>query len=146
MYFTSSEVNLDFILPFTAHSLMYSAGLALNILVFPLMVCSLVALLDSGAETGFTYNYFLKHQSEFSQLRGTKEIVTGNVDGFQSTMAIHVPSVNMSICGHELNMKDVYVPYMKAKNENNDIVLGIDFFRKYNYVTLNFKDMFIVCE
>ena len=107
---------------------------------------SLVALLDSGAETGFTYNYFLKHQSEFSQLRGTKEIVTGNVDGFQSTMAIHVPSVNMSICGHELNMKDVYVPYMKAKNENNDIVLGVDFFRKYNYVTLNFKDMFIVCE
>ena len=61
-------------------------------------------------------------------------------------MAIHVPSVNMSICGHELNMKDVYVPYMKAKNENNDVVLGIDFFRKYNYVTLNFKDMFIVCE
>lgn len=107
---------------------------------------SLVVLLDSGGETGFTYNYFLKHQSEFSQLRGTKEIVTGNVDGFQSTMAIHVPSINLTICGHELNMKDVYVPYMKTKNENNDIVLGIDFFRKYNYVTLNFKDMFIMIE
>jgi hypothetical protein len=27
-----------------------------------------------------------------------------------------------------------------------DIALGIDFFRQYDYVTLNFKEMFMVIE
>ena len=106
----------------------------------------LSVLLDSGAETGFTYNYFLKHQNELSKFRGTKEITTGGVDGFHSTMAIYVPTVNFIICNQELKLKDVYVPYMKTKNNYDDIVLGIDFLRKYDNVTLNFKDMFMVIE
>ena len=106
----------------------------------------LSVLLDSGAETGFTYNYFLKHQNELSKFRGTKEITTGGVDGFHSTMAIYVPTVSFIICNQELKLKDVYVPYMKTKNNYDDIVLGIDFLRKYDNVTLNFKDMFMVIE
>lgn len=108
---------------------------------------SLTGLLDSGAETGFGYNYFIKHRDELSQLRGTKEIVTGGVAGFYSTMAIHVPSVKFSVCGRELEMKNVYVPYMKAENhDNNDIVLGVDFFRQYDRLVLNFKEMFMAVE
>lgn len=107
----------------------------------------LTVLLDSGAETGFSYYYFTKHRNELSQLRGTKEIVGGTVDGFHSTMALHVPSVKFSVCNQELEMKDVYVPYMKGSSPDwHDIALGIDFFRQYDYVTLNFKEMFMMIE
>ena len=107
----------------------------------------LTVLLDSGAETGFSYHYFTKHRNELSQLRGTKEIVGGTVDGFHSTMAVHAPSVKFSVCDQELEMKDVYVPYMKGSSTDwHDIALGIDFFRQYDYVTLNFKEMFMVIE
>ena len=85
----------------------------------------LTVLLDSGAETGFSYHYFTKHRNELSQLRGTKEIVGGTVDGFHSTMALHVPSVKFSVCNQELEMKDVYVPYMKGSSPDwHDIALG----------------------
>lgn len=107
----------------------------------------LTVLLDSGAETGFSYSYFTKHRNELSQLRGTKEIVGGTVDGFHSTMAVHAPSVKFSVCNQELEMKDVYVPYMKGSSTDwHDIALGIDFFRQYDYVTLNFKEMFMIIE
>ena len=107
----------------------------------------LTVLLDSGAETGFSYSYFTKHRNELSQLRGTKEIVGGTVDGFHSTMAVHAPSVKFSVCNQELEMKDVYVPYMKGNSTDwHDITLGIDFFRQYDYVTLNFKEMFMIIE
>ena len=44
-------------------------------------------------------------------------------------------------------MKDVYVPYMKGSSTDwYDIALGIDFFRQYDYVTLNFKEMFMMIE
>ena len=107
----------------------------------------LTVLLDSGAETGFSYSYLTKHRNELSQLRGTKEIVGGTVDGFHSTMAVHAPSVKFSVCNQELEMKDVYVPYMKGSSTDwHDIALGIDFFRQYDYVTLNFKEMFMIIE
>ena len=61
-------------------------------------------------------------------------------------MAIYVPTVSFIICNQELKLKDVYVPYMKTKNNYDDIVLGIDLLRKYDNVTLNFKDMFMVIE
>ena len=102
--------------------------------------------LDSGAETGFTYNYFVKHKEEFSQLRGTKELTIGGVDGFYSTMAIKVPSVKFEVCGMDVNMQDVYVPYMNQHHEINDIVLGVDFFHQYDKVILNFKNMFMLTK
>ena len=108
---------------------------------------ALTVFLDSGAETGFTYNYFVKHQNELSQLRGVKEITTGGVNGFHSTMAIQVPSIKFVVCGHELGMENVYVPYMKGAGHNgNDVILGVDFFRQYDKVTLNFKEMFMAVE
>ncbi len=107
----------------------------------------LTILLDSGAETGFSYNYFTKHRNELSQLRGTKEIVGGTAYGFHSTMAVHVPSIEFSVCNQKLEMKDVYVPYMKGSSTDwYDIAFGIDFFRQYDYVTLNFKEMFMTVE
>ena len=102
--------------------------------------------LDSGAETGFTYNYFVKHKEEFSQLRGTKELTIGRVDGFYSTMAIKVPSVKFEVCGIDVNMQDVYVPYMNQHHEINDVVLGVDFFQQYDKVILNFKNMFMMTK
>ena len=102
--------------------------------------------LDSGAETGFTYNYFVKHKEEFSQLRGTKELTIGRVDGFYSTMAIKVPSVKFEVCGMDVNMQDVYVPYMNQHHEINDVVLGVDFFQQYDKVILNFKNMFMLIK
>ena len=102
--------------------------------------------LDSGAETGFTYNYFVKHKEEFSQLRGTKELTIGRVDGFYSTMAIKVPSVKFEVCGMDVNMQDVYVPYMNQHHEINDVVLGVDFFQQYDKVILNFKNMFMMIK
>ena len=102
--------------------------------------------LDSGAETGFTYNFFVKHKEEFSQLRGTKELTIGGVDGFYSTMAIKVPSVKFEVCGIDVNMQDVYVPYMNQHHEINDVVLGVDFFQQYDKVILNFKNMFMMTK
>lgn len=108
---------------------------------------SLAILLDSGAESGFFYNYFVKHRNELSQLRGTKEIVSGNVYGLHSTMAIHVPSVKFNICNQNIEMKDVYVPYMKNEHNNrDDMALGIDFFMQYDKIILNFKEMFMTVE
>lgn len=104
------------------------------------------ALLDSGAETGFTYNYFIKHKDEFSQLRGTKEITRGGVDGFYSVMAIKVPSISFEVCGVDVNMQDVYVPYMNSHHEINDVVLGVDFFQQYDKIILNFKNMFMIIK
>lgn len=104
------------------------------------------AFLDSGAETSFTYNYFAKHNDEFSQLRGTKELTYGGVDGFYSTMAILVPSVNFEVCGIDVNMQDVYAPYMNSYNQTNDIVLGVDFFQQYDKIILNFKNMFMIIK
>ena len=102
--------------------------------------------LDSGAETGFTYNYFIKHNDEFSQLRGTKELTIGGVDGFYSTMAILVPSVKFEVCGMDVNMQDVYVPYMNSHHQTDDIVLGVDFFQQYDKIILNFKNMFMLIK
>lgn len=41
------------------------------------------------------------------------------------------------VCGIDVNMQDVYVPYMNQHHEINDVVLGVD---------LNFKNMFMMTK
>ena len=61
-------------------------------------------------------------------------------------MAIKVPSVKFEVCGMDVNMQDVYVPYMNQHHEINDVVLGVDFFQQYDKVILNFKNMFMMIK
>ncbi len=107
---------------------------------------ALNCFLDTGAETGFTYNYFEKHKNEFMHLSGTKEITSIGIDGVSNSMAVLVNEVKFNTCGKEHELNNVYVPYTKQGYTANDIVLGFDFFRTKRTVILNFKDMFMICK
>lgn len=54
--------------------------------------------------------------------------------------------MKFEVCGIDVNMQDVYVPYMNLHHEINDIVLGVDFFQQYDKVILNFKNMFMMIK
>lgn len=105
-------------------------------------------LLDTGNnDNSFYYKYYKKHEKELFNIDAEKEeMIGGSLPSYFYYMAMKVPSIGFECLGKDIKINNAFVAYTSYPETQHDGVLGMGFFKLFNKVTINFKDMFITAE